>query len=102
MTSTLPKQTAQWIQKLAKACDGDVGHAKQQLKWLKEKVFQDNRGSISLNSEALSTNEKIQLEKYISERVDQNKPLQYILGNFKTKHIMILFMNMSFRNTAIL
>lgn len=78
----MTKQSLKWIQKLTKACDGDVGHAKQQLRWLKEKVIQDNRVSASLSSELLSESEIIQLNKYVDERVNQNKPLQYILGMF--------------------
>ncbi|KAG1121915.1 hypothetical protein G6F42_011968 [Rhizopus arrhizus] len=33
-----------WIQRLLPACDGDLGHTKRQLEWLKEKVTLDLSG----------------------------------------------------------
>jgi release factor glutamine methyltransferase len=70
-----------WIQQLSKACDGDVGNAKIQLVWLKEKNISDRP---SIGTKALSAKEQVQLEQYITERVEHNKPLQYILGEGHT------------------
>lgn len=81
MTSLTSKQSTKLlVQRLAKACDGDVGHAKQQLKWLKEKITHDRRGAASSQFDPFSKSEEELLEKYVNERVYQNKPLQYILG----------------------
>ncbi|KAI8882881.1 S-adenosyl-L-methionine-dependent methyltransferase [Backusella circina FSU 941] len=70
-----------WIQHLTKACDGDIGLAKRQLVWLKEKILSDREAIGRSKNKVLSPKEELQLEQYISERVEQHKPLQYILGN---------------------
>lgn len=88
MTSLTSKQSTKLlVQRLAKACDGDVGHARQQLKWLKEKITHDRRGAASSRFDPLSKSEEELLEKYVNERVYQNKPLQYILGTFQKVHV---------------
>lgn len=69
-----------WIQRLLPACDGDAGHAKRQLEWLKEKVALDMSGSSSKSIYSLSKQEQDLLDVYITQRTEQHKPLQYILG----------------------
>lgn len=81
-SASLAKQTSKWIQKLLPACDGDLSHAKRQLVWLKEKIVSDRQGESNAKIDQLSPQEVIQLDKYIDERVQQHKPLQYILGKF--------------------
>ncbi|KAL0136973.1 S-adenosyl-L-methionine-dependent methyltransferase [Mucor lusitanicus] len=63
-----------WIQRLLPACDGDAAHAKRQLEWLKE------NGNSSKSIYSLSKQEQDQLDAYITQRTEQHKPLQYILG----------------------
>lgn len=69
-----------WIQRLLPACDGDAAHAKRQLEWLKEKVALDVSGNSSKSIYSLSKQEQDQLDTYITQRTEQHKPLQYILG----------------------
>ncbi|GAN03501.1 methylase of polypeptide chain release factors [Mucor ambiguus] len=69
-----------WIQKLLPVCDGDAGHAKRQLEWLKEKVTLDVSGNSSKSIYMLSKQEHDQLDTYITQRTEQHKPLQYILA----------------------
>lgn len=83
MTSLASKQSTKLlVQRLAKACDGDVGHARQQLEWLKEKIIEDRHGMTGSRFDPLTKSENVLLEKYVNERVYKNKPLQYILGSF--------------------
>ena len=72
--------TKKWIQRLLPICDGDLGHAKRQLEWLKEKVTFDLRGNSSKSIYSLSKQEQDQLDMYITQRTKEHKPLQYILG----------------------
>lgn len=72
--------TKNWIQRLLPICDGDLLHAKRQLEWLKEKVTFDLSGNSSKSIYSLSKQEQDQLDKYIVQRIEQHKPLQYILG----------------------
>lgn len=76
--------TKKWIQRLLPICDGDLGHAKRQLEWLKEKVTFDLSGNSSKSIYSLSKQEQDQLDKYIVQRIEQHKPLQYILGRILT------------------
>ncbi|EPB86179.1 hypothetical protein HMPREF1544_06991 [Mucor circinelloides 1006PhL] len=69
-----------WIQRLLPACDGDLGHTKRQLEWLKEKVTLDLSGDSSKSIYSLSKQEQDQLDMYITQRTKEHKPLQYILG----------------------
>ncbi|KAK4521440.1 60S ribosomal protein L37B [Mucor velutinosus] len=69
-----------WIQRLLPACDGDAAHAKRQLEWLKEKVALDVSGNSSKSIYSLSQQEQAQLDAYITQRTEEHKPLQYILG----------------------
>lgn len=69
-----------WIQRLLPACDGDAGHAKRQLEWLKEKVTLDMSSNSSKSIYSLSKQEQDLLDVYITQRTEQHKPLQYILG----------------------
>lgn len=71
-----------WIQRLLPACDGDLGHTKRQLEWLKEKVTLDLSGDSSKSIYSLSKQEQDQLDVYITQRTKEHKPLQYILGQF--------------------
>ncbi|KAG2236964.1 hypothetical protein INT48_002033 [Thamnidium elegans] len=81
MSKGLVKQNLKWAQKLLPACDGDLSHAKRQLVWLKEKVVFDHRGKQYSSLDTLSQQEQERLETYIDQRVNQYKPLQYILGS---------------------
>ncbi|CAG8645898.1 6548_t:CDS:2 [Dentiscutata heterogama] len=69
----------------------DLSQAQQELKWLTIYVLQQTKNpilykvkdsTISTNEiiKNLNNNEKIILSKYVSERVEKSKPLQYILG----------------------
>ncbi|CAG8476792.1 11210_t:CDS:2 [Scutellospora calospora] len=69
----------------------DLNQAQQELKWLAFYVLQQTKSPIlnKLKSSMISTNEIIQnlnneekriLNKYVTERVEKSKPLQYILG----------------------
>ncbi|KAI9472411.1 MAG: S-adenosyl-L-methionine-dependent methyltransferase [Benjaminiella poitrasii] len=77
----LKSQISKWIQALVPACDGDIQHAKRQLIWLKEKVLLDNRRDQSLPFGCLLQNEQDLLDKYVKQRTNEHKPLQYILGS---------------------
>ncbi|CAG8603681.1 7628_t:CDS:2 [Cetraspora pellucida] len=69
----------------------DLNQAQQELKWLTIYVLQQTKNPIlnKLNTSIISINEiiknlndkeKLLLSKYVNERVDKSKPLQYILG----------------------
>ncbi|CAO3616508.1 unnamed protein product [Cunninghamella echinulata] len=66
------------IKRLLPACDGDASVAKRQLIWMKEKIIQDRNDP--KNHQPLDQKEFSLLEYYIQQRVEQHKPLQYILG----------------------
>ncbi|KAI8387526.1 S-adenosyl-L-methionine-dependent methyltransferase [Blakeslea trispora] len=77
MRSKIVSYQAKWIKSLSVACEGDIEHAKRQLVWLKEKVVSDSHRRMTND---LLDHEVDLLNQYVHERVQQHKPLQYILG----------------------
>ncbi|OBZ91204.1 Release factor glutamine methyltransferase [Choanephora cucurbitarum] len=77
MRSKIVSQQAKWIKLLSAACEGDIGHAKRQLFWLKEKVVPDSHRRMTND---LLDQEVDLLDQYVHEHVHHHKPLQYILG----------------------
>lgn len=78
-----PSQYSNLIKRLLPACDGDTSVAKRQLIWMKEKIMADRKDPN--NQQPLDQKEVSLLEFYIKQRVEQHKPLQYILGQFNEK-----------------
>lgn len=102
MSKGLVKQNLKWAQNLLPACDGDLSHAKRQLVWLKEKVVFDHRGKPYSSLDTLSQEEQERLETYIDQRVNQHKPLQYILGSILILRKTQFFLTHIKRYTTIL
>ncbi|RIB27658.1 S-adenosyl-L-methionine-dependent methyltransferase [Gigaspora rosea] len=80
-----------FLNRLLTKTSNDLSQAQQELKWLTIHVLQQTKNPIlnKLKTSMISTNEiiknlnnneKIILNKYVSERVEKSKPLQYILG----------------------
>ncbi|KAI8081748.1 S-adenosyl-L-methionine-dependent methyltransferase [Halteromyces radiatus] len=67
------------IRRLLPACDNDISLAKRQIIWMKEKIIMD-RHDIKNTSTLLTTEELNRLDTFVQQRVEQHKPLQYILG----------------------
>ncbi|CAO3608929.1 unnamed protein product [Cunninghamella blakesleeana] len=73
-----PSQYSNLIKRLLPVCDGDTSVAKRQLIWMKEKIVSDRIDPY--NQQPLDQKEVSLLEFYIKQRVEEHKPLQYILG----------------------
>lgn len=83
----VPNYAKSWVKRLLLACSNDIDLATRQIAWLKEKVVRDFQGDPSKPLHLLSKQELMQLEKYIKERIEQHKPLQYILGSLTSKEL---------------
>ncbi|CAG8815932.1 29738_t:CDS:2, partial [Racocetra persica] len=79
------------LHRLLTKTSNDLNQAQQELKWLTIYVLQQTKNPIlnKLKTSIISTNEiiknlnnneKLLLSKYVNERVEKSKPLQYILG----------------------
>ncbi|KAG0164954.1 hypothetical protein DFQ28_004333 [Apophysomyces sp. BC1034] len=67
---------AQWVRQLLPACEGDISLAKRQLIWMKEKVLTDSRAGSFSKSSFLTRKEEEQIDCFVKDRVEHNKPLQ--------------------------
>ncbi|KAI8342105.1 S-adenosyl-L-methionine-dependent methyltransferase [Chlamydoabsidia padenii] len=68
------------IRRLLPACEYDISLAKRQLGWMKDKIISDRTPNSTNTSSSLTVDELGTLDTFITQRVEQHKPLQYILG----------------------
>jgi methylase of polypeptide subunit release factors len=65
------------VRRLAKAaCDGSLEQAKQEIRWL-QRFATDRRAQSPDASQAQAR----RLTAYVNQRIEQHKPLQFILGS---------------------